>query len=247
MKIASYKYLYASFNNSDGMIVFRFELKLIQMRKSLELIPWILLYSRFLIALVFTFLGFFPGIYFSNESLCLFLFCFGFIGDIFDGIIARALKMDTTLMRRLDSLFDLLFWLSSTYLLYHYSGINKTVLASGFIAVILLVSIEYLASLVRFSKRPSSHNTLSKFFGLLLFSYYVLGFLEVDSTVFGITVFAFGFLARLDAMLIYFFLKKWTHDIPSIFHVKMINQGISFQRNKLFHSKDKERLSRQHS
>ena len=205
------------------------------MKKILYFSPWLLLFSRLLIAIIFLGYAFFPESILNDRYLLLFLFCFGFIGDIFDGIIARALKIDTTLMRRLDSLFDTLFWLITTYLLIQISE-ESALLKYGIGAIIAVVALEYGVSLVRFSKPPSSHNLLSKFFGLTLFTFYILLFLGVQANGFGFFVVVFGLIARLDALCIYLTLKKWTHDIPSVYHAYLLRKGESFSRNALFHS-----------
>lgn len=205
------------------------------MKKILYFTPWLLLYSRLAIALVFLVYAFFPIAAVRDSHIILGLFCFGFIGDIFDGIIARALQIDTTVMRRLDSLFDTAFWLITTYLLGLISE-ETTLLFYGIGAVILVVAIEYAVSMIRFSKPPSSHNLLSKFFGLSLFVFYVLLFLGISANGFGLFVITFGLVARLDALLIYFVLRKWTHDIPSVYHAFLLRNEKSFSRHKLFHS-----------
>lgn len=205
-------------------------------RKILYSIPWLLLYSRLAIAILFTLMWWRTDWYFNHQNLVLGLFCFGFIGDIFDGIIARALKMDTTKLRRLDSLFDMFFWVASTYLLYiGHSTLQQTLLVGGGI-VLGIIAIEYIVCFSKFGKGPSSHNTISKFFGLSLFAFFVLGFLGIDARKFGVGVFVFGAIARLDALLIYVLLKEWTHDIPSFRHALKLNNGEKLNKNRLFHS-----------
>jgi CDP-diacylglycerol--glycerol-3-phosphate 3-phosphatidyltransferase len=206
------------------------------MKKHLNFVPWFLLYSRLATAIVFAVLAFFPEVCKEYQMTILFFFCFGFIGDIFDGIIARALNIDSTLIRRLDSLFDLFFWLSSTYLLYMLGEAIRPVLIYGFGAVIGLVFLEYCVSFIRFSKGPSSHNTISKFFGLLIFFFYVLVFLDYNPFWFGVVVFSFGFVARLDALMIYILLKDWSHDIPSFYHAYQLRLGMPIKKHKLFQS-----------
>ena len=210
------------------------------MNAFLKSIPWILLYSRLFISLLFAFFGIFQNLYFKNVVLCIVLFSFGFIGDIFDGIIARYLKMDTTKMRMLDSIFDTLFWLSASYLLFLHGGEIQHVLLSGISSVISLVFIEYLVCFLRFSRTPSSHNFISKFFGLFLFTFYFLAFIGMSPIIFGIAVFCLGFIARLDSLLIYLIVKEWTHDVPSSYHAYLIRNGKKFKRNKLFHSERTE-------
>jgi len=208
--------------------------------KLLKSIPWFLLYSRLAIAILFLLVGFFKvEIYTTNYGWFLFLFCFGFIGDIFDGMIARKLKMDTSMLRKLDSIFDTFFWLGSALLLYIGQPELQNAIMFGFCTVFGIDLMEYAVSLIRFGKTPSPHNTLSKFFGLSLSIYFVLAFANVGPAWLAYIVFSFGIVARLDALAIYLILKKWTHDIPSSYHAGLINKGIPFKRNKMFHSERK--------
>ncbi|MCH2225223.1 MAG: CDP-alcohol phosphatidyltransferase family protein [Crocinitomicaceae bacterium] len=167
----------------------------------------------------------------------MFLFYFGFIGDVFDGIIARKLNMDTTMIRRLDSLFDSLFWLAATFLLYKFST-SKDLILYGMGTIIFIILIEYLVCFCRFQKTPSSHNLISKFFGLSLFILYACLFTEIETPTLGIGIIIFGIIARIDSLIIYLILNKWTHDIPSSYHALLINNGKEFKRNKLFHSNE---------
>jgi CDP-diacylglycerol--glycerol-3-phosphate 3-phosphatidyltransferase len=146
--------------------------------------------------------------------------------------------MDTTLIRTLDSLFDSFFWLAATFLLYSSAPYMQSLILYGMATIILIILLEYLVCFFRFRKTPSSHNLISKFFGLSLFVLYALIFAQIEVFVFGVAVITFGIIARLESIFIYLTLNNWTHDIPSIFHVKLINQGKDFKRNKLFHSKE---------
>lgn len=209
------------------------------MKNILHFVPWFLLYSRLATALFFTLLLLLEINSEVIQTVVLALFCFGFMGDIFDGIIARKLKMDTTKMRRLDSLFDSFFWVSVSILLYQFHPEIRTFMLFGIGGIIVFVLLEYLFCLIRFQKPPSAHNFLSKYFGLLLFVLYVLLFAGFYPIVFGVIVLIVGYIARLDSLLVYIILKKWTHDVPSCFHAKRINRGIEFKRNMLFHSSER--------
>lgn len=211
------------------------------MKNLYRALPWFLLYSRLASAVLFAVLAFFEIESKPIENMVFFLFCFGFIGDIFDGIIARRLRMDTTKMRRLDSLFDSFFWFATTVLLYQYNPEMRDFIAYGLGSIITFLFIEYIFCLIRFQKLPSAHNFLSKYFGLFLFILYVLIFSGFSPLFFGIIVVTFGFIARFDSLLIYIILKKWTHDIPSSYHAVLINKGIDFKRNTLFHSKENKK------
>lgn len=206
------------------------------------LIPWFLLYSRLASALLFAALTFVDIQSNAIQNTVFFLFCFGFVGDIFDGIIARKLKMDTTRMRRLDSLFDSFFWVTVSILLYQLYPEMQSFFLYGIGGIIAFVLFEYIFCLIRFQKPPSAHNFLSKYFGLLLFIFYVLIFAGFSPMFFGTFVVIIGFIARIDSFLIYCILKKWTHDIPSCYHALLITKGIDFKRNSLFHSHEKSTI-----
>lgn len=206
------------------------------MQSNLRYIPWFLLYSRLGTAFFFAFVGTRENLYIGNESWFLFLFCFGFIGDILDGIVARYLKTDTAVMRRLDSLFDILFWLATTFLLFMNYDEIRTVILYGAVSVLSVVLVEYIICFFRFGKNPSAHNWLSKIFGASLFVFYTMIFLGFSPALFGIATFGIGLVARLDALTIYLVVKEWTHDVPSFYHAYLIREGRTFKKNRFFHS-----------
>jgi CDP-diacylglycerol--glycerol-3-phosphate 3-phosphatidyltransferase len=90
----------------------------------------------------------------------------GLFSDIFDGIIARKMKIDTEKMRRLDSQTDLIFWLSialSCYLIY------PSLIKENWIGVIALLVMEvmcYGVSLIKFGKETCTHAFVSKIWDL---------------------------------------------------------------------------------
>jgi len=206
------------------------------MRSILNLIPWFLLYSRLGTAFLFAIVGTFQNFYISNKSWFLLLFCFGFLGDILDGIVARYLKTDTAIMRRLDSLFDILFWLATTFLLFMNYDEIRTLILYGAVSVLSVVLVEYIICFYRFGKNPSAHNWLSKIFGAFLFVFYTMIFLGVSPALFGVVTFGIGLVARLDALMIYLVVKEWTHDVPSLYHAYLIRKGRTFKKHKFFHS-----------
>ena len=184
------------------------------MKCFLKTIPWFLLYSRLCIAFTFTFFVLFPTNYPKYQSLCMFLFYFGFIGDVFDGIIARKLNMDTTMIRRLDSLFDSLFWLAATFLLYKFST-SKDLILYGMGTIIFIILIEYLVCFCRFQKTPSSHNLISKFFGLSLFILYACLFTEIETPTLGIGIIIFGIIAARHFVGLHFKNIPYTKQVDA--------------------------------
>lgn len=203
-------------------------------------IPWFLIFSRFLSGFVFIYFS----IYQSTDSQLLLLisilFQIGFWGDILDGILARKWNVDSTLLRKSDSIADVLFWLGLTFYLIVRFPLMEATLLFGFISIGLIVLIEYLVCLLKFKKTPSAHALISKFWGILLFIFYTIVLSGFSPITFGVIVFCIGIVARLDSLLIYLILNKWTHDIPSCYHATLINKNIHFKKNSLFHSTEKE-------
>lgn len=209
------------------------------MEKIKHSIPWILIISRLLSGCLFTYFSFFTPI---NPSIALIvgiLFQIGFWGDILDGILARKWKVDSSFLRKSDSMADLFFWLGISIYLYKSYPIMTETMFFGFTTIGSIVLLEYIVCLVKFQKTPSAHAIIGKFWGILLFLFYTLVLFGLSPVIFGVIVFCIGIIARLDSLLIYLILKKWTHDIPSSYHAILINKNINFKRNSIFNSTEK--------
>jgi CDP-diacylglycerol--glycerol-3-phosphate 3-phosphatidyltransferase len=157
----------------------------------------------------------------------------GIIGDIFDGIIARKLNLSTERFRLLDTIFDLLFYLS---LLFFIISTNRLPIIDNIqfiLCILTLESLMYLVSWIRFGKFPSPHAIMSKFWGLYLIIEFTLLIIGVQGNHFTIALFI-GIIVHLDRLLIYILLKQWDHDIPSSYHALLLRQGKAIKRQKLF-------------
>jgi CDP-diacylglycerol--glycerol-3-phosphate 3-phosphatidyltransferase len=197
-------------------------------------IPYLLILFRFLLAPIILLIS-----YFKTDSaayIVLVLMFLGLISDIFDGIIARKMKIDTEKMRRLDSQTDLIFWLSisvSCYLIYP-ELIKENLI--GVIAVVLMEAVCYGVSLIKFGKETCTHAFVSKMWGLTLLATFtcLLGF-AYGGWMMKICI-ILGLISQLDVILIILFLPKWTHDIPSFYHAILIRKGIEFKKSKYLNS-----------
>jgi len=176
-------------------------------------------------------------VYFLKEDSRLsviILMYLGLLSDIFDGIIARRINLQTQKLRRLDSQTDMLFWLSigiSTWLLYpNLIGENK----GPIITIFIMEGLCYLISLLKFGKETCTHAFLSKLFGLTLLIAFtsLIGFNYAGFPFFLAII--FGIISHIDRILITLLLPHWTHDVPSFYHAYLIRKGVPFKRNKLF-------------
>jgi len=197
-------------------------------------IPYLLILFRFLVAPAIIVLSFLMKE--QATYIVLILMFLGLLSDIFDGIIARKMKIDTEKMRRLDSQIDLIFWLSigfSCYLIY------PTLIKENWIGILAVIIMEvmcYGVSLIKFGKETCTHAFVSKIWGLTLLATFtcLLGF-AYSGWMMKICI-ILGLISQLDVILIILFLPKWTHDIPSFYHAILIRKGIEFKKSKYLNS-----------
>lgn len=194
-------------------------------------IPKLLLYSRLFFTIVITTITFYPICY--SKEIVLTLMYIGIFSDIFDGIIARKFNISTENFRVLDTVFDLMFYLS---ILVFITSNNKAVFENNKVLISIIIMLEsllYLISLIRFGKLPSPHAILSKFWGLYIIIEFTLLLCEVPGNHFAISL-IIGVFVHIDRVLIYLLIRKWEHDIPSSYHALLIRQGKSIKKLKLF-------------
>ncbi len=195
-------------------------------------IPMLLIWSRlviglFLIAFSLSHSGLF-------SSVAIILITIGLLTDIFDGIIARRLNISTTHLRRLDSIIDQIFWISiaiACYIRYpDFFHTNK-------IKLIILVSIEiltYIISYLRFKKEVATHAISSKLWTLILFATLIQLIATSSSTFLFNICFIVGVITRIEIISILLLIRRWTNDIPSVYHAVLLRKGKTIKRNKLF-------------
>jgi len=201
------------------------------MNLSKKYIPALLLYSRLLIAFAIFIFSFTKN--FHTAYIVLSLIYTGILTDIFDGIIARNIKISTSKFRVHDTIIDLFFYFSILFYVYFKKNavINNNIIL--IISILILELSMYLISLIKFGKLPSPHAVLSKFWGLYLITEFSLLILNVPGNHFRIAL-IIGLFVHLDRVLIYFFIKKWEHDVPSSVHAYKLRKGKQIVRKKIF-------------
>jgi phosphatidylglycerophosphate synthase len=162
------------------------------------------------------------------------LILLGILSDVFDGIIARRLKISTVKMRRIDSQTDLVFWLCVAWCAWL---LNPEVIIQNkymIIGILVMEGLTYLFSILKFKKETATHALLSKLWAITLF----VAFISLVGFGYGgvpvLVTFIVGIIAHIDVYLIIFLLPKWTHDVPSSWHALQLRQGKEIKRNKLF-------------
>jgi len=160
------------------------------------------------------------------------LLTLGLLTDIFDGIIARRLNVSTEKHRRLDSAVDQAFWIMVI--------IGAFILSPGFfvhnyIKILLIAGLElfaYLLSFIKFRKEVATHAILSKIWVLILFATLVQVIVEGNAPTLFMICFYLGAVTRIEIILILLIIRKWTNDVPSIYHAFQLRNGRDIHRNK---------------
>ncbi len=195
-------------------------------------LPILLIYSRILIGIIILLLAIFHPAYY--RSIIIALVAIGLLTDIFDGIIARQLKISTTKLRRLDSNVDMVFW---TFIIIASYIISPQFYTGNCIQLIILIAFEascYLLSFIKFKKEVATHALSAKVWALLLFASLIQIIATGNSFVLFCFCFYWGILSRLEIIAMLIVIKKWTNDIPTLYHAFKIRKNKPIKRYKLF-------------
>jgi phosphatidylglycerophosphate synthase len=153
-----------------------------------------------------------------------------FLSDIFDGIIARRLNIATEGLRRLDSIADSIFYVAAAgaaWLLHPQAILDRI---QPILVLIALEIVRYVFDYYKYRRETSYHMWSSKLWGIFLF----IGFMSLlafnDQGIF-VTLFIYiGILADIEGLAISLTLKKWTHDVPTIFHALRLRAAQANQK-----------------
>ncbi|MFM6924983.1 MAG: CDP-alcohol phosphatidyltransferase, partial [Ferruginibacter sp.] len=142
--------------------------------------------------------------------------------------------VSTQNLRRLDSSIDQVFFVSvavATYI--QCPGFFK----ANAVKLSILLAFEgltYLVSFIKFKKEIATHTMGAKIWTLLLFATLVQIILQCQSVILFNICFWVGLVTRLEIIGIILILKKWTNDVPSIYHSLKLRQGKEIKRNRMF-------------
>lgn len=197
-------------------------------------IPVILIFSRLIIGFIIISLSLIKIE--NHKEIAIVLLSIGLLTDIFDGIIARCLNVSTQKLRRLDSTVDQIFFILV--------GISTYILCPEFFKIndykiIILVGAEvliYLVSFLKFRKEVATHSIGAKIWTLFLFGTLIQVILDCQSVILFNLCFWIGLLTRAEIIAILLILKKWTNDVPSVFHSIQLRKGKTIKKSKMFNS-----------
>ncbi len=156
----------------------------------------------------------------QSQALFVGMLAWAIFSDIYDGVIARKLCVDTPIVRRLDSLTDTVFYLAT---LWAVGVVHTHVIAEYFwpIAGLILLEIACNAvSLWRFGRPPATHTYTAKCWGVFLFVSLtlLLGF-GITGPVF-IAMLVIGYIADVEVLVIMLVSRQPPVDVAGIWKLK---------------------------
>ena len=202
------------------------------MRNRMTKLPIIFIYSRLAMSIAIIVLS-------ANHIdhyafIAVLLLSIGLLTDIFDGIIARRLNISTEALRRLDSTVDEVFFAAfivATYIqcpdFFRTNTLKLTML-------FVLEGLTYLLCFLKFRKEIATHSIGSKLWMLLIVASLVQIILQCQSIILFSICFWVGLLTRMEIIAIILSLKKWTNDVPTIYHALQLRKGKEIKRHKMF-------------
>jgi phosphatidylglycerophosphate synthase len=138
-----------------------------------------------------------------------------FVSDILDGVIARRLGIATPSLRRLDSVADSLFYISTTLAVWLLQPqvITRRISLLGTLIVLELARYSY--DYAKFRREASYHMWSSKVWGLALFVAFMslLAFGADNALVTAAVI--LGILCDIEGLAVSMVLKRWQSDVPN--------------------------------
>ena len=190
-------------------------------------IPSLLVGMRFAIAPLLVF----DALDHQTSSWFIIGYVIAVLSDIFDGIIARRLKVSTTQLRQADSWADICLYLCvaiSAWLVYPQVIINFRLPLLSAIAIQLIL---FAISLIKFQKFPSFHTYTAKVWGLtlLIATVGLFGFSYANTLWLPIM---FCWINSLEEIAMTLLLPIWQCDVLSVFHAVELRKALMLETTR---------------
>ncbi|GAA4455276.1 CDP-alcohol phosphatidyltransferase family protein [Rurimicrobium arvi] len=161
------------------------------------------------------------------------LLVYGFLSDVFDGVIARQLGISTQKLRRLDSSVDQIFFLCVAAAAYIRCTDFFKAHAAAIIVLLAFEALTYVVSFIKFRKEIATHSIGAKIWAALLCCALTQIMLSCSSGIlFQLSIWV-GMVTRLEIILIILCLRKWTNDVPTLYHAIRLRHNKAIKRHKL--------------
>src|SRR6185437_3686613 len=150
------------------------------------------------------------------------------LSDIFDGIVARRLGVETTALRRADSAADTIFYVAAAVSAWILARSAVRAVAGILLLLVLVEVARYAFDYLKFRREASYHSYAAKLWGLTLAAALILLLAYNVSGWFLRAAIWIGIISDLEGLLISIILPVWSHDVRSFIHaLKLRKRGLS--------------------
>ncbi len=138
--------------------------------------------------------------------------------DFFDGILARKLNQVSHFGKELDSLADLLFYISSAYFLYLLQPEAIAANSTYLVVFFSLLGFSFILSGILFRRPVMMHTMILRYNAVMVFFVLVASF-WIDTTLLVRLVAIVYIIGFIEEILIFIFFGNVDPDTRSIFHL----------------------------
>lgn len=188
----------------------------------MKVLPWVLIGLRLAFApviLMAAVLGWRGSTLFAIAALAM-------LSDLFDGVIARKLRLDTERIRQVDSRVDTVFYFAAgAALLYRFPGVWHQY--EFWIAALAIVELGRMAFEWRkFGRAAAYHMWSAKAWGLAM----LLGFGEVTlrghAGLLFVVALVLGFITNLEGLAASVLFRQWHYDVATFWHAMRLERQL---------------------
>lgn len=186
----------------------------------MKVLPWLLIGVRLLFApviIVAALMGWRGSTLFAIAAVAM-------LSDLFDGVIARKLRLDTERIRQVDSRVDTVFYFAAgAALLYRFPNVWHQY--EFWIVALAIVELGRMAFEWRkFGRAAAYHMWSAKAWGLAM----LLGFGEVTlkghAGALFILALALGFVANIEGLAASILFREWHYDVATYWHAVRLDR-----------------------
>jgi len=150
------------------------------------------------------------------------------LSDVYDGVLARRLHIDTENLRRWDTRADTLFYVCVFVVAaMRYPGAfqNRWVMIA---ALITAEVVQHVFAAVKYGRHASYHSIISKIWGLMMAGSMIglLGF-GVNNWFMDLTI-VWGICCNVQGLVMTLLLPTWHRDVPTLFHAIRLRNAVVY-------------------
>lgn len=157
-------------------------------------------------------------LYFGLNQVFLVVYILVGSTDFFDGILARKLNQVSHFGKELDSLADLLFYISSAYFLYLLQPEAIAANSTYLVVFFSLLGFSFILSGILFRRPVMMHTMILRYNAVMVFFVLVASF-WIDTTLLVRLVAIIYIIGFIEEILIFIFFGNVDPDTRSIFHL----------------------------